>query len=94
MPIRPHRDPPREERTIRWLLEWKLPKPLRVTNQLTRSTTPLLEAGSLETRYEVGLEKARLSPREGEALMETLGVEVNQLCPQQASKAARRRRSS
>lgn len=32
--------------------------------------------------------------REEEALMNTLGVEVNQLCPQQASKAARRKRSS
>ena len=53
-----------EEKSIRWLLEWKLPKPLRITDQLTRSTTPLLEASSLETRYEVGLEKARLSPRE------------------------------
>lgn len=31
---------------------------------------------------------------EHEALMKTLGVEVNQLCPQQASKAARRKRSS
>ena len=32
--------------------------------------------------------------REEEALMGTLGVEVNQLCPQQASKTARRKRSS
>ncbi|MDE2719761.1 DUF3696 domain-containing protein [Candidatus Palauibacter polyketidifaciens] len=53
-----------EERTIRWLLEWELPKSLRITDQLTRSAKPLLEASSLAIRYEVGFEKARLSPRE------------------------------
>ena len=53
-----------EERTIRWLLDWILPKPLKIANQLTRSATPLLEGTSLQTRFEVGLEKAHLSPRE------------------------------
>ncbi|WP_420441492.1 hypothetical protein [Candidatus Palauibacter sp.] len=53
-----------EERTIRWLLDWTLPKPLKIADQLTRSATPLLEGTSLQTRFEVGLEKAQLSPRE------------------------------
>ncbi len=53
-----------EERTIRWLLDWTLPKPLKIADQLTRSATPLLEGTSLQTRFEVGLEKAHLSPRE------------------------------
>ena len=44
-----------EDEVIRWLLEWRLPKALKIANPL---------CNSLQTRYEVGFGNTGLSPRE------------------------------
>ena len=53
-----------EAKVIRWLLEWKLPKTLTIRDPLRRPSTPLFEGDTLQTRYEVGFERARLLPGE------------------------------
>ena len=53
-----------KDEVIRWLLEWTLPRPLRIPNPMTRSANPLFEGNSLQTRYEVGCGNTSLLPRE------------------------------
>lgn len=53
-----------KERAIRWLLEWTLPKGLRIPDPGTPSASPLFEGKSLQTRYEVGFGNTGLLPRE------------------------------
>ena len=52
-----------ESKVIRWLLQWNLPKTLKIRDPLTRLTRPLFEGNTLQTRYEVGFDKTHLLPR-------------------------------
>ena len=49
---------------IRWLLEWTLPKALKIPDPRTPSAAPLFAGNSLQTRYEVGFGNTSLLPRE------------------------------
>ena len=53
-----------EAKMIRWLLEWTLPKALKIPDPRTPSATPLFAGNSLQTRYEVGFGNTSLLPRE------------------------------
>ena len=53
-----------EEKVIRWLLEWTLPKALKIPDPRTGSTNLLFEGNSLQTRCEVGFWNTGLLPRE------------------------------
>ena len=53
-----------EEKMIRWLLEWTLPRALKIPDPRTPSATPLFAGNSLQTRYEVGFGNTGLLPRE------------------------------
>ena len=49
---------------ISWLLEWGLPKTLKIENPLEPSTDPRFAGDSLQTRCEVGFRNKRLWSRE------------------------------
>ena len=53
-----------EAKMIRWLLEWTLPKALKIPDPRTPSAAPLFAGNSLQTRYEVGFGNTGLLPRE------------------------------
>ena len=53
-----------EDRAIRWLLEWTLPKPLKIRDPMAPSAGTLFEGDALQTRYDVGFTNGRLWPRE------------------------------
>ena len=47
---------------IRWLLEWELPKTLKILDPMEPSKKPLFSGDRLSTQSEVGLRQARLWP--------------------------------
>ena len=51
-----------DEARIRWLLDWTLPKTLKIPNPMRRSQKPLFGDDRLGTQCEVGLRQARLWP--------------------------------
>lgn len=53
-----------EEKVIRWLLEWKLPRSLKIPHRRIRHANPVFEGNRLQARYEVGFGNRGLSPRE------------------------------
>ena len=52
-----------DDKPIRWILEWTLPKTLKIQDPMRPRSGPLFQAGALRTESEVGLMQARLRPR-------------------------------
>ena len=52
-----------DDKPIRWILEWTLPKTLKIQDPMRPGNGPLFQAGALRTESEVGLMQARLRPR-------------------------------
>ena len=53
-----------EDTAISWLLEWRLPRTLKISDPMAPSAGGLFEANTIQTRYEVALRSAGLWPRE------------------------------
>ena len=52
-----------DEKLIRWILEWTLPKTLKIRDPMRPRRGSLFQADALRTESEVGLVQARLRPR-------------------------------
>ena len=52
------------EERIRWLLDWTLPKTLRIRDPINPESAPLFEGDLLRTQCEVSLKQARLWPHQ------------------------------
>ena len=53
-----------ENQAMSWLVEWTLPKTMRIENPIGPSADSLFKGDSLQTRCEVGIGSGRLWPRE------------------------------